>query len=245
MLGETRRYTVHVPAGTEPRQVLFAFHGAGGTPDDLRAGTRLDDVAAILDAVVVYPDASHFNWAEDCGCTNADVVHGVADTAFVSAIATELATEFGLPDVAHLAVGFSQGGMFVHRLACQMSDRFRAVAIVAATMSVPLAERCDPAWPVGVLSLLSTEDPIFPWGGVDEGSLSTLGARALSDGWAARNGCMGTVTDTDEIGRTRREYAGCPSGAFVKLIGVWSGTHSWIISPSVDTDFEVARFLQG
>ncbi|MEQ9397529.1 MAG: hypothetical protein RJQ04_00020 [Longimicrobiales bacterium] len=246
VMGEPRSYIAYAPDGVEPAgaRVILLFHGADGTAEAMLNGTDALRIAEELDAVLAVPDANHVNWAEDCGCVNADIVHGVADTAFVSAILSDLKASVNADIAAPWVVGYSQGGMFAQRLACQMSGRWGGVAVIAATMSVPLAERCAPTRPVNLFMALSTTDPIFPWDGRDDGSLSTLGGPATAARWQALNGCDAPEERVDPAGR-RYVYGGCDGGARIELLGVEPGSHSWGLSGAVDTALEVARFFGG
>jgi len=244
VLGETRSFVVHVPDGIRPSGLLLAFHGSNGTGAGLRRVSDLDRIARELGLVVAYPDASHANWAEDCGgCTSADVVHLAADTAFVRAIGVTLSSEFDLPPDRWFAVGFSQGGLFVQRLACQMADRIRAVVVVAQTMAVTLARRCNPNVAVGVLDILSFSDPLVPWEGNGNDVSSYAGALAAAETWMRINSCEDGVHETDEGGLVRYRYRGCRDEVGVEVIGVVNGAHSWFVSRRVDVGSEIVRFL--
>jgi len=244
VLGETRSFIVYAPPGIEPSGLLIAFHGSQGTGAGLRRGSDLDRVARELGVVVAYPDASHANWAEDCGgCTSADVVHLQADTALVSAIGAALSEEFNLPDRRWLAVGFSQGGLFTQRLACQMADRFRAVAIIAQTMAVTLSQRCEPTSSVGLLDILSFTDPLVPWEGNGNDVSSYMGALATVRTWHTINDCRADHDVIDEGGIIRYRYQGCRDGVGLELIGVVDGGHSWDMSSQVDVGSEIVRFF--
>ncbi len=244
VLGETRSFWLHVPEGGDPDRLILAFHGAGGDGEGLRQGTGLDQLADELGAAIVYPDADRFNWAEDCGCTNADILHGVNDTAFVSRIIDSVVDEFEIPALRHSAIGFSQGGMFAQRLACQMSGRFSYVAVVAATMSVPLAARCAPPDPLSLLVVVSTADPIFPWDGSESGALSTLSVDEMGELWSEALLCSSGSTDDATAGVVRLLWSGCIASAALEVVGVVDGAHAWQMSPAVETTAEIFSFFR-
>lgn len=243
--GEARRYILLVPEGVEPRgaPLMMVFHGAGGTGEGMREGSDVERVAAEVGAVLVFPDAGHFNWAEDCGCVAADRVHGSADTAFVSAILSDAASAVGTAPTGFYAVGFSQGGMFAQRLGCQMTDRLRGVAVVAATMSVQLSEQCAPSQPVDFFLAVSLQDPIFPWFG-SGGNFATLPTLRVGGLWREWNGCDEDYVRTEEEGVIRYTSTGCPPSGRVLLLGVNPGAHAWYMSALVDTSAELAAFFR-
>jgi len=244
---EDRSFVLHIPKGVDPRGagLILAFHGHGGSGIGFQRSTDLDRIARELGVLIAYPDAASPYWAEDCDCVGADSTHGVADTAFVSTVMDDLATEFGLDTGRRFAVGFSQGGLFVQRLACQMADRFQAVVEVASTMALPLAERCEPSRPVSIQTVLSKRDDAFPWGGVEQGAFSLLGAEETARFWGGLNQCH-PDPDTNEIdGVYRLAFGGCAGGARVELIGTANGGHYWEVSSNLVIRDEVVRFLGG
>ena len=225
--------------------MILAFHGHGGTAIGLQRSTDLDRIARATGSVIAYLEAASPYWAEDCDCVGADRTHLVADTAFVSSVMDGLSAELELSPVRRFAVGFSQGGFFVHRLACQMADRFQAVVEVAATMAEPLAERCAPARPVSHLTVLSKRDGAIPWEGVEQGALSTLGAEETAAFWGSLNQCDAQPLRAQEGKILRVTYGGCTGGARVELIGTEDGDHSWTVSPSLNLRDELVAFLGG
>lgn len=225
----TRTYVVHVPGGlTEnvPPPLVLAFHGSGSSGAGLRDLSGLNGLADELGMVVAYPDALEGNWAEDCGCNVADRL-GINDTAFVSVLVDSMVSRHGVDRGEVHAVGFSQGGLFVQRLACQMADRLRTASVVAATFSVPLSQRCAPAAPPRVLMVLGTADPFFPWPGTDDGALSLLGAQEAGTLWAGLGGCGSSPAVEDEAGVTRWRWMGCDPGARVRLVGIDGAGHAF------------------
>lgn len=53
------------------------------------------------------------------------------------------------------ATGMSNGGMIAHRLACEMSETFRAVAAVAGTDNT---KTCNPSRPISVMHIHALDD---------------------------------------------------------------------------------------
>lgn len=245
--GEERSFALHRPEGVKAHgaPLILAFHGYRMTGLGLQRLADLDRIARDLRAVIVYPDAASSYWAEDCDCIEADVTHGVADTVFVSAMIDGLTTEFDLDPTRVYGVGFSQGGLFVQRLACQMAHRFQAFVEVASTIAGPMADRCEPSKPVGLLTIISQRDGSFPWEGYSAGNLSTLGGEETAQLWGQLNQCSMPPQRNDEDGILRVEYHGCAGGTRVKLIGPEDGDHSWEVSPGIDTRKEIVAFLTG
>jgi polyhydroxybutyrate depolymerase len=191
----------------------------------MQSFSELDRAAGALGWVVIYPDAALVNWAEGCGCGIADRLV-VNDTGFVAALITRAAERYEVDSARVYAVGYSQGGLFAGRLACQMSDRIRAVAIVAAAMSAPLAKACQPRRPVPVLFVQGADDATYPPGGSGEGKLHLLGIAEAADRWRKLDGCNTT--------------APCP----VRLHLVEGGSHHWRPRPEFATADTVVAFFR-
>jgi len=251
-LGDTTRtYVLHAPPGAaaEPRPLLVAFHGTGESGREMERSAGLDAVADRRGFLVAYPDAAVGNWAEGCGCSRADLL-AVNDTGFARAVVEDVARRHRVDRSRIYATGFSQGGLFVHRLACEMAETFAAVASVAAPMSAPLAERCRPSGPVGVLVLIGTLDQSYPYEGERSVARSTLGAREAADVWRVIDACGREAAGRELPDRAadgtrvlEERWTGCRGGVEVALYTVDGGRHAWSPSADVSTGELLVGFL--
>jgi polyhydroxybutyrate depolymerase len=241
----TRTYTLYVPARLPPapRALVLAFHGTGESGREMRRNTALDTLAERAGFLVAYPDAAVGNWAEGCACSRADVA-GVDDTGFVRAVVDDVVRRDTADRRRVHAVGFSQGGLFVQRLACQMADLLTAVASIAAPMSSPVAAGCAPAAPVGVLVLQGTLDDAYPYEGQRRGGRSLLGARETADLWRLLDGCAADAQAREWPDRAadgtrvlEERWGGCRGAVEVVLYSIDGGRHAW--SPTADVATEV------
>lgn len=248
--GVERSFLLYVPPAasrtTRPTPLLLAFHGTGESGHEMHRTAGLAPHADRGAFLVAYPDAAVGNWAEGCDCTRADQL-GVNDTGFVRALVEDVAARHPIDRARVVAVGFSQGGLFVHRLACQMTDVVTAVASIAAPMSTPLAQHCRPARPVSVLVAMGTLDDAYPYEGRAAGDRSTLGARATAAFWRTLNRCGPMRGGTprppgaDPAARVIGErWTGCDGGAGVTLYTVEGGRHAWRMAEEFDAAAVVA-----
>jgi polyhydroxybutyrate depolymerase len=133
----------------------------------------------------------------------------------------------------------SNGGFMTSTVACRMSDKVAAVAVVAATLPAGLEAECGPSRPVPAMIVMGDRDPLVPYGGGEIGRLGARG-RALSAAdtarfWAKVDGCSAppattALPDTDPGDGTRTtllRFAPCQSGAEVDLFTVEGGGHAW------------------
>lgn len=243
--GRTRFVDVHVPGdvgGDEPVDLLIAFHGAGSTGEAFKSASGLDGQADTGGFVVAYPTATGVNWAEGCGCVRPDI-EGVDDVGFADVIPGAIQEEFDLTIGNVYAVGYSQGGIFVHHLACERADRYDGFAVVAGLMSVPVRSTCEPAAPVSVLGIHGSQDQIIPFGGVPSGSQALIGAIESTLFWKDNAACETTERSAGVGGLDVRSWSDCELGATVRLIEILEGGHAWPRSGAVDTPTVVADFF--
>jgi polyhydroxybutyrate depolymerase len=248
----TRTFVLYAPPAAHrspAAPLLLAFHGSGESGAEFRRAAGLDAVAAREGWIVAYPDAAVGNWAEDCGCTAADRM-GVNDTGFVRLLVERVASRFPVDRARVFAAGFSQGGLFVHRLACQLPDLVAGVAGVAAPMSAGLAPRCSPGRPVSVMVLQGTLDDAYPYEGQGRGERAVMGARATVRFWRALNGCPDSAAvhqpadpAADGTRVLEERWAACRQGTEVTLVTVEGGRHAWSLTRDLSTAETLTAFF--
>lgn len=123
--GRERAYDLAVPSGgAGPRPLVFAFHGGGGTPEDMRAELALE--AAMPDAIVAYPAGRGGVW---------DIVSPPkdnADLAFFDEVLAFVLKAECVDESRVFLTGYSMGGYFATQLACRRAPQIRAIATHAA-----------------------------------------------------------------------------------------------------------------
>jgi polyhydroxybutyrate depolymerase len=235
-----RTYILHVPPnydGNAAMPLVVALHGRLGTGSGEEKLTHLNKVSDEYGFIVVYPDGLERSWADGRGGTPADK-NGVDDVKFVSALIDKVESEYQVDTARVYATGMSNGGFMSGRLACELSDRVAAVAIVAASLSESVAARCHPAKPVSVMIIQATEDPLVPLAG---GALGRNGGggMVLSHDAAVRkfaevNLCATEpekkhITDRAGDGTSLDvvSYGSCAGGSEVQGYVVNNGGHTW------------------
>jgi hypothetical protein len=120
------------------------------------------------------------------------------DTKFISQLIDKLAAEYSIDAGRLYVAGMSNGGFMIGRLACELSEKIAALAIVGASLSVPTATACKASRAVSVLIIQGTKDPLVPYLG---GGLGRNGPRGqiLShpdavQKWVALNDCATQAT---------------------------------------------------
>lgn len=247
--GRQRSYLLHVPpTAANPPPLVLAFHGVPSSPQEMRAITGFDALADRMGFVVAYPDAVEDWWTGCADCNSLAFLLDIDDVGFVRRLIEQLALDAGIDTRRVYAAGFSNGALFVHRLACDAADRIAAFASVGATALDPTeVPPCDPRGRTPLVLFHGTRDRSFPPEGREFGDgpagVATLSIDATLDLWAERNGC-GSATSRDALPDrvadgttvTRVTRGGCGGNDLV-YYEIEGGGHTWPGSPAQFADF--------
>ena len=237
-----RSYRLHVGMGVDsarPAPLLLVFHGGGGTPQQIERESRFSELADREALVVAYPEGQRRGW-NDGRDSQAIAAQrdGSDDLGFVAALIDELSASLRIDPKRIYATGISNGAMFSHRVALELSPRIAAIATVAGGLPQPLLARFDPQAPVSALIVHGTLDPLVPYGGGEVKVLarargSVAGAEETARQWAAHDGCGATPLVqpvADPPGGcivTRLVYPSCGHATSVVLLRLDGGGHTW------------------
>jgi polyhydroxybutyrate depolymerase len=237
--GRIREYLVHLPIhflSAQSYPLVLAFHGRLGTSSGMQSLSGFNAVADANQFIVVYPQGVERSWADGRGATPADL-QGIDDVGFISTLIDHLSNTLPIRKAQVYATGISNGGLLAQRLACELSDRITAIAVVAATFSSKLVSTCRPVRPVPVLQIMGTQDPYVPFEG---GTLSRgAGGELLSHEqaivtWVRLNGCSTSPLTThlpdlaqDGTLIEQQVYEFCAAAAQVQSYVIHGGGHTW------------------
>lgn len=165
-----RTFSFYVPnsVAKEPA-LIFVLHGSYGDGVGMRKFSHFQfDVLADREGfVVVYPDG-YKNFWNDCrkSADFASNVENIDDPAFFRAMVAFFAERFHADASRVYALGVSNGGHMIYRLALETPETFAALAAVAANLPVESNLDCQPSRrPVSIAILNGTNDPINPYNG--------------------------------------------------------------------------------
>jgi len=270
--GQPRKYLLHLPPGYDPATptpLVLAFHGGGGfaeyMADDDRYGLlgkadRAGFVVVFPNGYSKFPGGRFATWNAG-GCCGEARDRAVDDVGFVRALVARLKTQLNVDSARVFATGMSNGGMLVHRLACEAADVFRAVASVAGTDAT---ERCAPARPIAVLHIHARDDDhVLYNGGAGPGAfrdtakvMDFVSVPQTIARWVQRDQCSTTPQRVlDKPGAWCEAYTGCAGGVHVQLCVTQDGGHSWpgvktvrrgkaAASQALDADAVIWNFFQ-
>jgi polyhydroxybutyrate depolymerase len=196
-------YFIDMPANYDqarPYPVVFQYHPLGGTGQGARTMYRVRP--NFMDAIYVSPDGS------DNGFPNS----GGVDEAVTRAIMETIEANLCVDRARYFATGFSYGGSMSYTAACNMSDKFRAVAAMAgAPISGARCTSTAPQRPVAVLGIHGEKDTALP---------ITM-AEPIIEAWLEKNGCTNSTQPSDlldsicataESALPTGAYQGCMEG---------------------------------
>jgi polyhydroxybutyrate depolymerase len=227
--GVVRTAWVAVPSGyrkNTPVPLVLSFHGRDSDGMTQAWLTQLHDVGERNTFIVVYPDGVGRSWNALSGTGDAEALN-VDDVGYVDALLATLSARFTIDPDRVYASGMSNGAFFAHRLGCERSSRFAAIASVAGQMALALEKVCAPQVPVAVLSFHGKADPVVPYGGgVTLGGGSTLSAEQTAAVWGRLNQAGAQPIETFRKGEVVcRTYQ---DGRMpVTLCSIETGGHTW------------------
>ena len=229
--GVDRTFRVHLPPGYQagrPHSLVLLFHGGLGTGMQMESSSLMSPIADREGFVVAYPDGLSRSWNAG-GCCGPPAEQGIDDVRFVADLLDHLQSQLCLDPRRVFAGGMSNGAMFSHRLACDLSPRIAAIAPVAG---VNETMACTPARPVPVLMIHGRDDKHVPWEGGMGCGIAGVPFTSVPDtlsGWLQRNGCPAaapTLVLEQGDGRCERQ-GGCTPESDVVLCTITAGGHSW------------------
>ncbi len=225
--GKERTYLLHIPPGYDPSKptaLVFAFHGLSDKAPDFLKGIDLEREADKRNMIAIAPQGLGTIPGWNAGnCCFEPQLFGIDDVGFVRDMIDASKKDLCIDDKRIYAMGFSNGGMFSHRLACELSDVISAVGPVSGSLMFPA---CKPARPVSIYHLHGNADPIVGYGGGGTGTFPKV-PDMIAD-WAKRDTCTGMAQQTYKNGAvTCDTYRTCAEGSDVTLCTIDQGKHTW------------------
>ena len=236
---QPRTYFLHVPAAYQPSQsvpLLLAFHGRSTVGKEILRTSQFvawaEEMNFIVAAVngAVYDGASSWN-AGNC-CTNA-TTYEENDVLLASTIIDFVKSNYAVDPSRVWAAGHSNGGMLAYRLACDLSDKITAIAVVTGALMDPT---CSPTKPVSIFHIHGNLDPTIPFHG--GGKFETPNIYFSVQDMAYRNSCTGDPKETSNTIEERYTWR-CTTGVETQLVNYQEQSHAWVDGYTE----EILRFL--
>jgi polyhydroxybutyrate depolymerase len=240
-----RDVTFHIPKKLRKRRrsLVVCLHDGGSNPEEMARVTRrsFNRLAEEDNFIVAYPRALNGYW-NDGRQDSISLSHyrNIDDVGFISKVIDFAADSFKIEEERVYVTGFSEGGLMTFRLACELTVKIDAFAVVAASFSLDQIVECTPDTTISFMMINGTRDPILPFDGgqmMIEGreAGSVLSAEEAINYWLLENGCTEKsvtrdVPNTDTFDETRSErttWDNCKNKNKIVLIEVINGGHTW------------------
>ena len=177
-------------------------------------------------------DADPYPCPPECGaCGPCNWCSCHDDVGYIAALIDHLSAEFCIDTDRVFASGYSNGGMFVHRLGCALGERLAAVAPMHGYLARGFNCAAEAPGP-SILLVGGTSDRTVPIDGshASDGYVYTS-QEGVAEGWAEALSCAAAPVAVETPWDSRRElncveYAGCGGDRAVRSCS-WDGGHVW------------------
>lgn len=235
--GRVRSYLVNLPSNYYDDEstlpLVIGMHGTGGSATQFEIDYRFSEFANTEQFIAVYPEGVQNNgflglrtWNAGTCCDYA-MTEKIDDVAFISKLIDTLILTYNVDPKRVYVTGMSNGGMMAYRLACEISDKIAAVAIVSCSMVV--AESCHPSRAVPILHMHSVLDAKIPYtGGIGIGGYYFPPVDSVLQVWAAENSCSATpqvLINNNDYKLTT--WSSCENNATIEFYLTQDGGHAW------------------
>jgi len=235
-----RTFELHVPSSynpSDPTPLVIAMHGGGAISwFSLEQSSQLISKSNASGFILVYPEGmkvSGIRTWNGGGCCSYAASLNVDDVGFINALIDSLNLKYTIDPNRIYATGFSNGAIMTYRLACELSSRIAAVAVVSGTLE-DTDFTCSPTRSVPIIQFHSEQDNnIYLNGGYGTGS-SGYSFHPVNYGlqkFAGLNSCN-TTPDSSyvKVGSDyyyKKHWHSCQCNAEEILYVTSDGGHSW------------------
>ncbi len=221
-----RNYRTFLPSGfnsSVEMPLVLNLHGYTSNAEQQELYSEFNDVADTAGVVVCYPNGINNSWNVNVG--------GVDDIGFLDELIDVLKTDYDINLNRVYVTGMSNGGFMTYFLACNLTNRFAAVADVTGSNTTAGQALCSPSKKIPVLHVHGTADPIVPY----NGGFGIVSVDDLMNYWRDHNGCD-LIPDTvpvpdivlnDFCTAEIITWHNCDSSTRVILYRVIGGEHTW------------------
>jgi len=252
--GLEREYILHVPASYDPdtpAPLLFCFHGLGITANLNMIYTNFKAIADTAGFILIHPQGTKAQGLTHWNVGGFTAGSTVDDVGFTESLLETISNEFNINPNKVYSTGMSNGGYMSFLLACQLSDKFAAVASVTGSMTPETFDECNPQHSTPILQIHGDSDETVPYDGNPDFSKSI---NQVLEYWIDFNSCNfpPTITAIEDIdtsdGSTVEQnvYSGGNNGVSVEHFKVFGGGHDWpgaFGNMDINASMEVWKFL--
>jgi polyhydroxybutyrate depolymerase len=235
--GINRQYRIYIPLNynsSNPPSLVMTLHGMGDNITNFSM-IGMNYVADTANVIVIVPQAlsdpnAGTTWNSGAGYMGYFPNSGTNDVGFLNALLDTVQSDYVINQERVYCCGFSMGGFMTQRLACELANRFTAVASVAGTIGQNIST-CNSSKVIPVAHFHGTSDGTVPYTnnnlGIDVDSLVKI--------WINRDICSTTPSQTtypdiaaDGYTIDHFIYPDGEQGTEVELFKVNGANHVWL-----------------
>jgi polyhydroxybutyrate depolymerase len=234
--GRDRLFRLTLPSNyyvdSRKRPLVIGLHGAAGSALQFENDYKFSDKAEAEGFIAVYPEGVRSDgplglrfWNAGT-CCDYPYENNIDDVAFIHELIDHLVQKYAVDNSRVYAVGMSNGGMMAYRLACELPDKFAAIAVVSGSLMVD--KPCNPGSVLPILHIHSAVDTKVPFlGGVGLKGYYFHPVDSAIAVWSALDGCTPELDHEDRGLYTFYSTHDCNAGGEVELYVTKDGGHSW------------------
>ena len=141
--GSQRVFHYYIPTTLQPNEsvpLLIALHGLTQTGSGLMDITQFNSIAEAEHFIVCYPSGLNNAWNANMNVT----VSTADDKGFIEKLVDYFETNYNTNPSRRYLCGMSNGGFMSHKMVCESSYCFAAIASVSGVMSDTTFNNCNP-----------------------------------------------------------------------------------------------------
>ena len=233
--GIERTFIINYPSyydGSQAMPLVFNFHGFGSNSTQQMFYGEFRPILEREGFIVVHPEGTltpdgqaHWNVGGFTGGSTTD------DIGLTSAMIDYMSANYNIDQERIYSTGMSNGGYMSYLLACQLGDRFAAIASVTGSMTDSTFDDCSPSHTTPIMQIHGTEDYVVMY----EGSSFSEAIPDVMNYWVNYNNCNETpiikeIDDNNTNDASTVEhyiYKECDNNITNELFKITGGDHSW------------------
>jgi polyhydroxybutyrate depolymerase len=223
-----RRFIVYLPKSYEnktPHSLIVVFHGYASTPFSLEKFTHFDSIANSGNVILMYPEGTKSLVGLRGWNTGLHSTIKSSDVLFVSNMLNNVQSNLCVNPNQIYAAGFSNGGGFVAKLACQLSNRIAAFAPISGSY-VTAFKTCSALRPLPIIEFHGTNDTVVPYLGLE--AKKEFAALTWVSRWAKRDACQSKPSITNQSKQvTKYQWIDCSNNVSIVHYKIKGEGHSW------------------
>ena len=245
-------FIIDLPQVIENAPLVIMLPGYNNTAEAMRSNFTFEKEACQKGYAVVYVTGSVQQGDKirtGIGWNSGISSQGNKDLQFIVALTEYLQQKYSFDSSRTFAIGFSNGGFMVHRLAMEAGDVFDACVSVGAKMPAKIWDERNEKNHIGYFQITGSKDEVVPKN--SDGSARYTKDPAIEDVmdyWASSNGLTKQIQE--EIGDGSILFKWQSADEDKKSVQVWhllvkDGHHSWpsMLYNKIDTNSLILDFL--